>query len=531
MRYLFMQFWRMFFSSKAARVLVIFQNNNELRGGGGFMTQIAEILIGRSHFNLKFLHNYHELQGDYQVAPPVPMKDMLKVKAWLFHDANYSGDFKKSAKQTIYLYNKIYPHNKVAAVIAVNFSFLEEVLGILGQIRINGKTIDQKNIFHFLSASVSDIDHHDLKQLNERKDILRQLLFALLKAASVRFWNWGGLLKNCRNAFPKKDIQVFFDHAEIQKRLAGKKLFFPFEISGCKDFLAIVENNFLGIKTNRYMRRLVFHDVHFDFDREKKKLGDAVITTRLDFEHFGSYNYPLSGTYQSYVTVFIPKEAENVRSLAPANFAPDVAEQDGFKTAGFKVLMKPGEKLSFIFKYSLPAAIFQDSRYSFKYIKQSGVRNEHIFETICFPDQYLAETSSGNIKTAESKAFLEHNNLSSDFSYSVSAIRNNHAPRIFYHEIVSPKLINIRFNEPVFFTGSPLKSVEVTEKGSDNSVSVKKVELNNDNRHLWIHVDDLPHVYEKYYTIALSNLKNLAGIGIQPQLREVTVVYRKRRET
>jgi hypothetical protein len=520
---LFIQLAGLIFSREKKRILVIFQNNNELRGGGGYMTQIVEVVIGKMSIQKKFLNDYSDLRGTYNIEPPKPMKELLKVDKWFFRDANYYGDFSKSAKQIIKLFKQIYPQKKVSGVCAINFSFVEDILHIIGKVRVHGQSIQYSNIFSFLSSSVSNVDRHDMKELNVRKNILNDLFKTILKSCIIKFWKWPEFMRLIKESLLTKDLQIYFkDKKNIPSGFDFKKQ---------KDFIAVIENNFLGLKSNRYIRRMINHDVNFSFNRDEKRLGDAIVNVTVTIEHFGSYDYPLSGLYQSYVSVYFPLDATNISSQLPYD-SSFIEKESSTQTICYKVLLNPGNRNVFSFTYTLPASLFYDNKYSFRFYKQSGVKNEHIFDSLRFPDNYEFKNHSGNLQIVESKAFSSHSQVNKDYEFSLNSALHTNTPRVFYHEIVAPKTIQIRFNEPVNFINekkSDNRGIKVFDKETNREFNIDKVELKNDNRHLWLYVKDLPLDIEKFYIVSLSNIQSLAGIPLQPNPKTVTVVCRNKK--
>jgi hypothetical protein len=362
---------------------------------------------------------------------------------------------------------------------------------------------------------------------------------ALVKAVLCRFWNWPGLVRCFRECVAAKEIQIHFFDKKIQQELARKNFAFDFSARGARDCLAVVENNFLGLKSNRYLRRAVYHDVKFSLDASghakdaasRKCLADVFVTVRVRTEHFGSFNYPLSGTYQSYTKVYFPKNARDVQILtrdAPAQAATPATEGE-FQTLDFHNILKVGGAHEIAFRYRLPAEQFSDNKYSFQYLKQSGAENEHVFETVSFPDQYAVELSGAEGVVRENMVFLGHRRQDCDFRYEVRGALHFQSPRIFFHEIVQPNLIHVRFNEPVQFTGqSKLPSVKVLDAQNGTEIAVKNIEFANDDRHLLLQLHDLPQEEGKYYRVVLTGIMNRAGVPLQPQPRQLTVVYRSK---
>ena len=515
------------FSRKTGQILVVFQNNYELRGGGGFITQLLDISIGKGRIKMNFRHDYQDLQGTATIKPPATVKKYLGLNHWYLRDSNLFGDFAENAKSIGYNYSSIYKNQPVVAVFAVNFTLIEQIMSIVGNIKLNAQTLDSQNIFSVLTDAVSSVDRHDLNALNNRKNLLKELFHDLSGKIFLSPWKWPALARLFKESLKTKDFQIHFFELSVQKKLIAKELIETFSSNKSTDCLAIVENNFLGLKTNRYLRRLVFHDVQFFFDSKNKRLSDAIINVKIRTEHFGSFNYPLSGTYQSVTSVFIPKLAQNLKILSTGiNF--DTNKTKDFLNLTYHQLLAVGQSSEITFQYSLPAKLFLDCQYTFRYIKQSGVQNEHIFETVNYPDQYKLQANNDQLLVRESKLFVNHDNLDRSYDYAVNGKFHHQSPRIFFHEIISPSVIQIRFNEPVFFKNSTQTSrnIKVVEKQTGDGIPVKSLKFTTDNRHLLIDVPTLPQENERFYHVLLSNIQNYAGVSLDNAPKKVTVVYR-----
>lgn len=503
---LFKLFCRSFFLGRG-HFLVLFQNNNELRATGGFITALVDI----SRFKLKSRKVFGEMDKHNPVLGPKPLMEMLRdghYKSWTFRDANYFPEFSESAKYLIEFYNRVFPHKKVDSILAVNFSFVENFLKVLGPIRLRVKELSFHELFYFLTAEVSDIDRHNLEALSGRKQVLLSLAKRMLSASLLRFWRWPHLVALIKRSFRTKDLQVYSRGAQ--------RMFF---YDKGQDFLAVIDSNFLGLKSNRYLNRSVHHD---------SLINEGAITNdvRIIWEHLGTYNRPLSGLYQSYARVYLPKEVKKVLYLSSLKLEGVTQKQEGdFMVFAFKLRLRPQEKLVLNLSYSLPLA--NSIRYQFKYFKQSGVSRENLHKIVQFPKIYgLLPTAQG--MTTENLFTYDQASVEEDIDLEISSSKALHAPRILKHEINSPDTIVVRFSEPIQLPKKSEKIFTLVKKGSRKRLNLTKVYLNEDRTSLNIQVKGLPPVEEQFYLLQLKGISSLDGMPISPNPRIVTVVYRSR---
>ncbi len=126
---------------RAHRLIVVAQNNDELRATGGFLTALAVITIQPDgQLETEFLNSYavddpHRLAGN--PAPPPGMLFGMDIPKWVFRDSNWSPDFPTTAKLAVSLFS-MGRHQEPEAVIAVNMNVVRTVVDAIGPIRVNG---------------------------------------------------------------------------------------------------------------------------------------------------------------------------------------------------------------------------------------------------------------------------------------------------------------------------------------------------------------------------------------------------------
>ena len=506
---------RNFFSFGKKHFLLIFQNTNELRATGGYITQVIDLEIGRFWLKKRVLDIDGEIaQHKYFRAPKV-IEEMLFgefLKTWTFRDANFDPDFSKSAEQLIKFYNEVFPKNKIAGLLAINFSFVEKLVGIIGPLKLKGVKIDENNLFHFLSAHASDVDRFDLKSTQGRKNVLTQLMKKMIFNFLFKFWRWPHSFLLLKKGFITKDLQLYAP-GDKRNRSFGPK--------PNQDFLAVIESNFLGLKSNRYIRRSLFHDTHIDEEGVTNEV-------RIMWEHFGSYNYPLSGYYRGHVRLYLPKDSFGCFSITE----PDLGKlksykKDDLRIVEFKLRFRPQEKQVVYLKFKLPKDFVEKKNYDFKFFKQSGVQNESLKKTIYTPSQFSFHPNpEGDVR--ENVFFKDCEAIQEDLDLSVAFEKNTNPPRICLHNLIDPETILIEFNEPIHLDGDWKGHFEVCQRDNpEKKYKVSSVEVKKQSK-LVIKVKGLPHKPETFYRVHLKGVRNQNNVSISPNPRIVTVIFRPR---
>jgi len=488
--------------------LILFQNNNEIRATGGFITSVVDI----SKFKIKFLNVFKDLSKHPPVKGPAPLMEMLNpnhLKSWSLRDANYYPEFATSANKVIEFYKLVFPKNNVNGVIAINFSFIELVLKKLGAIKIKNKTINSENLFYFLSAKVSDIDRHSIESLNGRKKILRQLAKKLIKKILINPQKWHSILAVISKSIQTKDIQVHNSNFPNKIFNDGKN----------QDFFSIIESNFLGLKSNRYIKKTIFHDTFINSEGSYKN------DIRIIWEHMGHDSFPLSGTYNAYVRIYVNKGFKLLSSdILPHSYKIEETTESNLKVIGTKLAINPGEKLVWNLVFD-SKKLSPNHSFKFKYFKQSGSMREHFHKTVIFQEGSILSSNSSGIKITENVATYDVSNLEADIKFKIALSNKKRLPRIISHSITSQNQIDVTFSRAI---KSPIKKTQaiITPKGESKQIKVKKLSLINHNRTLRITLVNLSTKPEAFYTVNLTHIPISDTETIYQNGRTITVVYR-----
>ena len=483
--------------------LVVLQNNNEIRATGGFITKVIDVSCKNLGWKVEFRDIYRELDNHEKVESPQPLGEMLhdrRFNGWTLRDANFDPDFNKSAEKIIEFFNMVYPKKNVEGVLAINFSFIENLLDILGPIKLGEDLVTRKNLFMYISAKTADMDRHDLDSIEARKNILNKINKNLIKTSALKVHKWLKIYNLIQESFNNRNLQLWLTDT---KKLAKLKL--PqFKFPSNSDGLCVIDSNFLGGKSNRYIKRSIFREIEFTKE-------NANVQLTIMWEHLGKLNYPLSTRYKGYVRIYIPKNA-----VTPAE---QVVKTIGdFKIIDSKQVLPPGEKIVMNVAYTLPGNwLSETNAYNFKYIKQSGIYDETLVESYTLPIQYT-------FKNLKEKNAIIHENVcsnkqfpSKDIEYNFNIIKSEFGPRIISHELVKHDTVQIRFNEPVDIS----KNINFYHKKDKKTYEVKEIEWLRDRTILQFEIKSLPQKEDEFYIVELDN-------PATESRRTVTVVYRSK---
>jgi len=349
--------------AKPMTYLILFENNTELRPGGGFIGSYAVVKLAQGKFNLLKMEGTEVLDKNAPtstvIEPPQILKEHLKVKRWFFRDANWSPDFAVSAQKALDLYtaeNGI-AANDIGAVVAITPTVLEELLRLSGPVTVQGIEFNADNVTEKLEYEVEyGYDDKGIHFL-ERKQIMQPLLQAVM----AKFSSWNLLqMKDYLNVGKKlvaeKQIMAYANDVQLQKQIEN------FGADGALknvrgDYLLWADANLASLKTDRVMARTL----NYTITREES--GRYLANAQMVYQNKGKFDWRTT-RYRTYARVYAPLDSELLsvdgdmkwdRTSAPGTI--DQGQEMGKQWFGTFIAIEPGKIKALTFKYYLPKNI------------------------------------------------------------------------------------------------------------------------------------------------------------------------------
>ena len=513
--------------------LILFQNNAELRPTGGFLTAFAilDFKNGLPHA-IDFQDVYGEIDEHEYITPPYPLdvlleKDSSTYAGHSFRDANFNPDFAQSVDEILSFFYLVYPERSVDGVVAVNFSVLEEVIGLYEPLRVGQHKFTEVNLFESLENAVSDIDRHNLEALSSRKGIIEKLAYTTLKKMISNPWKWRELSELVVQHLNEKEILVQFANDALSKKIAdfGWDGTFPNPEEAASDMLAVNIANYGGMKSDRYLTRNVHYAI--EITDQFNEHGQPLIYGNLEviLRHNGDYNVPLSGEYKGYLRAFIPAGSQLLESSTGDSVQHLIPGYIGW---GDTLLMQPGETKSFNYRFQLNPAFLEDDHYALTLIKQPGTGAD-LYEVVV-KTPIGGHVDAPHFDTRENVAFYQAN-LDHDTTLALQILPDELPPRLFWQELRQLDLIEISFAEPLDpSTAQDLLHYEVRDLNKnvpdidDGQLFIDSVSV--DRGAILLRTRGMTIQPEEHYEILIRNLRDQSGNPIQPNPRTVTVVQR-----
>ncbi len=505
--------------------LVLFQNNYELRPTGGFISSYGELTFKSGFYTgMEFFDVYGEVDDHDFVEPPLVLSALLSGEGYqghTFRDANFDPDFRLSKDDLITFYQKTNPETRVDGVIAVDFSFLEDLVALYEPLVVEGYELTEANLFETLSSVVSDIDRHNEEALAGRKDIAAPLVEKIIFKSLILPWRLLTVRDVLAQGFEEKHVLASFNRSGLQSSFNKRGWDGALPQSDLGDFLAINEGNYGGMKSDRYITR----DVQYELEvtNQIDVLGNPVVnaTVTVTLSHEGGFNIPLSGPYTGYLRTMIPIGSNITLGATVSEDREDVF------VLGEMLELQPGQTVSYSYSYELPEYVWSDGIYYLHLHKQAGTQGDHYRVIVKLPQGVTMSSDSFDVR--ENIAFFDAK-LTTDTNLSFSILEDETPPRIVMHEITAMNEVTVVFNEPlnVEHASDPLNFdiVDTNYGNADITDELRIVSIRVDGAAVILTTEGMTEQTEERYEVILRGLTDTKGNVIAPNPRTVTVVQR-----
>jgi len=435
------------------RYLVVFLNNNELRGTGGFMGSYALVDIDRGEIkNLEMPGGgTYDVQGQLvaRVLAPEPMH-LLKPR-WEFQDSNWWPDFPTAARK-IQWFHQNAKGPSVDGVIVLTSTFMERLLEVFGPIDMSeyGRIIDSSN-FTLETQKIVELEYD--REENRPKQFLADMAPKLIeKIFAANSEQLQALIPMMHNAMSEKHVLLYFNNPQSQNIVSS--LGWAGEIKKTEgDFLSVVHTNLAGGKTDGVIDETIKHHSAIQPD------GSIINTVTLIRKHNGvpGENVFTGVQNNSYVRFYVPAGStlieakgferpddkffktpdpdlvidsdlaqieKNKTKHQPSN--TDVYQEFGKTVFGNWLQLKAGTSQEASIVYRLPLKVSVEpsatSYYSLLAQKQHGSLGSVLQSTLSFPESLKIFAKFPENVPADNQSVNFSTMLTTDQFYSVALI-------------------------------------------------------------------------------------------------------------
>ncbi len=387
-------FLRVLGKNQWQRYLVVFLNNNELRGGGGFMGSFAILDIDRGKIKKMDIPagGTYDIKG--QLVPKVISPDPFHLinPRWEFQDSNWWPDFPTNAKKIQWFYQNA-GGPSTDGVIAITSTLMEKLLEIFGPITMTeyGREIDSENFTEETQKIVQlEYDKKENRPKQFIADLAPKLMERIFNASGEEMKKVAELLKESLN---QKHLMVYFNNESTENII--RNFGWSGEIKRTDgDYLSVVHTNLAGGKTDGVIKETIEHTAEIQPD------GSIINTVKLIRKHNGIAKSDIFTGVQnnSYVRFYTPMgssllSAEGFQKPSDDLFKKplpeyqkdvdlisiesdkkiddksktDIYNESGKTVFGNWLQLKPGETKEAVIKYRLPFKVALKGQNTFYY--------------------------------------------------------------------------------------------------------------------------------------------------------------------
>lgn len=367
--------------------LIIFQNDKEIRGTGGFMTAYAFMTFDKGHISTTQSDDIYRLDErllatcQSKICPLTPPEAIVKYlpevsgkarSAWSMRDSNLSPDVPASMKEFERMYSLLGQGTPFDGIILIDSHVVEELIKITGPVEVFGikysAEIDPRcncpNVIYELENYAQIVQ----KGEQDRKAILGTLMAQILARALgssteklPELINAGVKLANA------KDVIFYMHDPKLQKALSN--LNWTGQVKDFKgDYLYVNDSNFAGGKSNLY----VTQDVSLNIDINNSGKVKNMLT--IKYSNPQKYDTWLNGINRDYVRIYVPRGAKLMSSKGSEVEVTTISNELNKTVFEAFIQVRPQNSTTLTFEYELPGN-FQGDEYPLLIQKQPGAKH------------------------------------------------------------------------------------------------------------------------------------------------------------
>lgn len=365
------------------KYLVIFQNDNELRPTGGFMTAYAVIKVENGKIFPEKSDDIYVLDQKFRQRPPIPEqlgRYLTSESRWNLRDMNIDPNFSNSM-DTFYSYYQNIPgeHQDIDGIIAIDTNVLTRIVEVLGPVDVPGygtfsaetdRRCDCAQIIYVLSEI---IDRPTPYIRENRKGILAPMMQSIIqKTYATSKDKWPLLAELAWQGIEGRHVQFHFFDEKMQAaaetiNAAGLVPVLPEE----GDYLTVIDANLGGAKSNLFIETSGVIDV--------ESMADGKVTKTVELTYRNTHpasncdleagQLCLNGTLNDWTRWYVPKgvEINQVMGLDEGHSVDSSNENYDVIEGTFKV--EPMGQTRVRITYTVP---YDESEYMLTMQKQGG---------------------------------------------------------------------------------------------------------------------------------------------------------------
>lgn len=380
-------------AEEAQKYLVLFQNDNELRPTGGFLTAYSIVKVDKGQVIPEKSGDIYDLDLKFRQNTAIPQelgRYLTTERYWHLRDMNIYPDFKKSM-ETFYQNYQTIPSepDDIDGIIAVDTQVLTWLLEVIGPVQVAGygtfsAEVDKRCDCPQVVYALSEIITRPTPYLREdRKGVLGPLMSGILsKTYELDKSRFPELINVAISSMKGRHLQLYFVDEKSQTaaekiRVAGRLYqldnnFKNWQFGQNQDFLAIVNANLGGAKSNLF----IDHDLKISVSApENNYITNTVEITYRNSAKADNCNLEagqlcLNATLNDWIRLYLPPNSELIE-IQGLEEQEEVYEEEGYTVVDGFFKLEPLGLARIRFTYKVP---YQDQEnYNLRLWKQGGV--------------------------------------------------------------------------------------------------------------------------------------------------------------
>lgn len=365
------------------KYLVLFQNNNELRPTGGFLTAYSIIYIENGKVTPEKSDDIYELDKKFteRIAIPEALGRYLTTERYFnLRDMNISPDFKESMETFYENYQSVRGEPQdIDGIIAVDTDLLTGLVKIVGPVEVPGygtfsaetdPRCDCPQIIYELSQIITRPTPYIRE---DRKGILGPLMSSILaKAYSAPKAYMAPLFELGLKSVESKSLQAYFFDEANQQAIEAINAAGRMTAPENGDFFAVVDANLGGAKSNLFVTSEMEQIVSAPENGQIQKEVEITYknSRRGDNCNLEAGLLCLNSTLRDWSRIYLPAGSKLV-SAQGFTQEPKEYEENGFHVIDGFFILEPNSQATLKLTYTVPYE--NQDEYQLKIWKQGGV--------------------------------------------------------------------------------------------------------------------------------------------------------------
>ncbi len=370
----------------AKNYLLLFQNDNEIRATGGFLTAYATLTINNGQVSTSTSDDIYRLDEKLlnvcltkicPLTPPAPIVKYLPEtsgkarSAWSMRDSNLSPDVPTSAKQFETMYSLLGEGLPFDGIIYIDTQVVEQLIEITGPINVFDTEYSAKldkrcncpNVIYELEA-YAQIAAKGEKDRKAVLGVLMQQIMARSLGADIE--KLPQLIQTIATLANHKHVMFYMHDLKLQQALS--QLNWTGEIKSYEgDYLHINDSNFAGGKSNLYVEQTVTQEINTQKD------GTVNKKITIEYKNPQPFGVWLNGINRDYVRFYVPKGSKLISSKGSE--VPVTTIEDDLGKTVFEAFIQVRPQNSRKLEIEYTTAYKPSGQYKLLIQKQPGAKN------------------------------------------------------------------------------------------------------------------------------------------------------------